>query len=113
MKKIEAFVRPYQLESVQAALADFDITGMTVTEVKGMGHQTGHSEVFRGQTLEVNLLPKMKIEVIVDDEIANACAQSIMKSARTGKIGDGKILILPIDKVYRIRTGEQDSDATY
>jgi nitrogen regulatory protein P-II 1 len=113
MKKIEAFIRPYLLENVQEALMQLDITGMTISQVKGLGHQSGHTETYRGQEKEIKFLPKCKIEVLVVDEMVDECVKTIMLATRTGKIGDGKILVIPVDCVYRIRTGEKDSDATY
>lgn len=111
MKKIEAIIKPFKLEDVKDALADAGITGMTVSEVKGYGRQQGHSELYRGAEYVVDFLPKIKIEVIVADEDADSVVETIVTAARTGKIGDGKIFVSPIDKIVRIRTGETDEDA--
>ena len=111
MKKIEAIIKPFKLEDVKDALAELDITGMTVSEVKGYGRQQGHSELYRGAEYVVDFLPKIKIEVVVVDELVDKVIDVIVKSARTGKIGDGKIFVSNIEKSVRIRTGELDNEA--
>jgi nitrogen regulatory protein P-II 1 len=111
MKKIEAIIKPFKLDEVKEALAREGIQGMTVSEVKGFGRQKGHSELYRGAEYVVDFLPKIKIELLVDDAQAVAAAEIIETAARTGRIGDGKIFVLPIDEVVRIRTGERGADA--
>lgn len=111
MKKIEAVVKPFKLEDVKEALTDLDITGMTVSEVKGYGRQQGHSELYRGAEYVVDFLPKVKIEVVVKDEDVEKAVNAIVESAKTGKIGDGKIFVSPVEKVVRIRTSEEDEEA--
>lgn len=111
MKKIEAIVKTFKLEDVKEALTSIDIQGMTVMEVKGYGRQKGHTEVYRGAEYVVDFIPKVKLEVIVQDEQADEAVTAIVEAARTGKIGDGKIFVLPIDKVIRVRTGEVDNEA--
>lgn len=111
MKKIEAIIKPFKLDDVREALADQGITGMTVTEVKGFGRQKGHTELYRGAEYMVDFLPKVKIEIIVPDDILDVCTSTIMKTAQTGKIGDGKIFVYNVDHVIRIRTGEMDESA--
>jgi nitrogen regulatory protein P-II 1 len=111
MKKIEAIVKPFKMDDVREALAEIGISGMTVAEVKGFGRQKGHTELYRGAEYVVDFLPKVKIEVVVTDEQVDACLEAIAKSARTGKIGDGKIFVTTVEKVVRIRTGELDQDA--
>ena len=111
MKKIEAIIKPFKLDEVKNALHEVGITGMTVSEVKGFGRQKGHTEVYRGAEYVIDFLPKIKIEVVLDDAIAERAVQAIQDSARTDKIGDGKIFVLPVDQAIRIRTGEQGSDA--
>ena len=111
MKKIEAIVKPFKLDDVREALTDLGITGMTVTEVKGFGRQKGHTEVYRGAEYAVDFLPKIKLEVVVGDEQLEKVLSTITEAAKTGKIGDGKIFVTNIEKVIRIRTGEQDDDA--
>ncbi|OAT35178.1 nitrogen regulatory protein P-II [Proteus myxofaciens] len=111
MKKIEAIIKPFKLDDVREALAEVGITGMTVTEVKGFGRQKGHTELYRGAEYMVDFLPKVKIEIAVSDEIVETCIETIMATAQTGKIGDGKIFVFDISRVIRIRTGEQDEDA--
>ena len=111
MKKIEAVIKPFKIEEVKAALSEMGIAGMTVTEVKGFGRQKGHTEIYRGSEYTVDFLPKIKIEVVVaDDKYADA-VDAIIRSARTGKIGDGKIFVIPIEQAVRIRTGERDEAA--
>jgi len=111
MKKIEAIIKPFKLEDVKEALTEAGITGMTVSEVKGYGRQQGHSELYRGAEYVVDFLPKVKIEVVVKDEDVDMVTQKIAEAARTGKIGDGKIFVSDIEKVIRIRTGEEDEEA--
>lgn len=111
MKKIEAIIKPFKLEDVKDALTKAGITGMTVCDVKGYGRQQGHSELYRGAEYVVDFLPKVKLEVAVSDEELDATVQCIIKAAKTGKIGDGKIFISSIDKAIRIRTGEENEDA--
>jgi nitrogen regulatory protein P-II 1 len=111
MKKIEAIIKPFKLEEVKEALAEVGVQGMTVTEVKGFGRQKGHTEIYRGSEYTVDFLPKVKIEIIVDKEQADHVAAVIVKSANTGKIGDGKVFISSIEQAIRIRTGETGSSA--
>ena len=111
MKKIEAIIKPFKLEDVQEVLSELDISGMTVTEVKGYGRQQGHSELYRGAEYIVDFLPKIKIEIVVKDEDLDVVIKSIIKTAKTGKIGDGKIFVSPIEKAIRIRTNEKDEEA--
>jgi nitrogen regulatory protein P-II 1 len=111
MKKIEAIIKPFKLEDVKEALAEMDITGMTVSEVKGYGRQQGHSELYRGAEYIVDFIPKIKLEVAVSDDSVDKVIDTITKTARTGKIGDGKIFVSDISKVVRIRTGETDDEA--
>jgi nitrogen regulatory protein PII len=111
MKKIEAIIKPFKLEEVKEALADVGVQGMTVTEVKGFGRQKGHTEIYRGSEYTVDFLPKVKIEIIVDDEDSASVAEAIVKSANTGKIGDGKVFIMNVEDVIRIRTDERGEAA--
>ena len=111
MKKIEAIIKPFKLEEVREALAKAGVTGLTVTEVKGFGRQKGHSELYRGAEYQVEFLPKVKLEILVDDPIAGTIVQALEAAARTGKIGDGKIFVLPVEDAYRIRTGERGAAA--
>ena len=111
MKKIEAVVRPFKLDEVKTALGAIGVQGLTVTEVRGFGRQKGHTEVYRGAEYEVELQPKLKIEAVVDDGLAEEVVEAIRSHAGTGKVGDGKIFILPVDDVIRIRTGERGSTA--
>jgi nitrogen regulatory protein P-II 1 len=111
MKKIEAVIKPFKLEEVQAALACLGIEGLTVSEVKGFGRQKGHSEVYRGDEYVVDFLPKLKLEVILGEASAEAAAEAILQAARTGRIGDGKIFVHAVDDVVRVRTGERGRDA--
>ena len=106
MKKIEAIIRPHLLESVKDALQTLGVQGMTISEVKGFGRQKGHTEVYRGSEYKVEFVPKLKIEVILDDEIVENAIDAIIKTARTGKFGDGKIFVFPVEEAIRIRTGE-------
>jgi len=111
MKKIEAIIKPFKLEEVKKALNDINIEGMTVTEVKGFGRQKGHTELYRGAEYTVDFLPKIKIEVVTTDEMTPRVVEAIVSSAKTGKIGDGKIFVLPVEDVVRIRTGESGKEA--
>ncbi|WP_457605969.1 P-II family nitrogen regulator [Nitratifractor sp.] len=112
MKKIEAVIKPFKLEEVKEALVEAGIEGMTVTEVKGYGRQQGHSELYRGAEYVVDFIPKVKIEIVVsNDEYLQTAVKTIQESARTGKIGDGKIFVSPIEHTVRIRTGEEDEEA--
>ncbi|MGA4642903.1 P-II family nitrogen regulator [Limisphaera sp. 4302-co] len=111
MKKIEAIIKPFKLEDVKEALGEVGIAGMTVTEVKGFGRQRGHTEIYRGSEYTVDFLPKIKIEVVVTEAQLDAAVQAILKAARTGKIGDGKIFVVPVEQAIRIRTEERDEAA--
>ena len=111
MKKIEAIVKPFKLDEVREALSEIGVTGLTVTEVKGFGRQKGHTELYRGAEYVVDFLPKVKVEVVVADKLADTAIEAIIKSARTGKIGDGKIFVTTVEQVIRIRTGETDEAA--
>jgi len=111
MKKIEAIIKPFKLDEVKEALHGIGIQGMTVTEVKGFGRQKGHTELYRGAEYVVDFLPKIKIEVAVADDMADKAVEVIVQAANTGRIGDGKIFVLAVEKVIRIRTGERGSDA--
>ena len=106
MKKIEAIIKPFKLDEVREALSEIGVAGLTVTEVKGFGRQKGHTELYRGAEYVVDFLPKIKMELVVADNLLDACIEAIVKSARTGKIGDGKIFVTPVEQVIRIRTGE-------
>src|SRR3974377_1669550 len=108
MKKIEAIIKPFKLEEVKDALGEIGIEGMTVSEVKGFGRQKGHTEIYRGSEYTVDFLPKVKIEIVVPDARANEAVAAILKSARTGKIGDGKVFVTAVEQVVRIRTEEKD-----
>jgi nitrogen regulatory protein PII len=111
MKQIEAIIKPFQLEEVKEALTKLGIEGMTASEVKGFGRQKGHTELYRGAEYSVDFLPKVKIQILVADEKAAEVVDAIAKGARTGKIGDGKIFITPVEEVIRIRTGERGAEA--
>lgn len=111
MKKIEAVIKPFKLEDVKDALAEIGVTGMTVSEVKGYGRQKGHSELYRGAEYVVDFLPKIKMEMVVDDSMVDQVVNTVVEAARTGKIGDGKIFVSDINQIIRIRTGETDSEA--
>jgi nitrogen regulatory protein P-II 1 len=111
MKKIDAIIKPFKLDDVREALSAIGITGMTATEVKGFGRQKGHTELYRGAEYVVDFLPKVRIEVVVKDAQLDDCIEAITKAARTGKIGDGKIFVTSVERVVRIRTGEQDEAA--
>ena len=111
MKKVEAIIKPFKLEDVREALSEVGITGMTATEVKGFGRQKGHTELYRGAEYVVDFLPKVKLEVVISTDQVQACIDAITSAARTGKIGDGKIFVTPIEQVIRIRTGEEGEAA--
>jgi nitrogen regulatory protein P-II 1 len=111
MKKVEAVVRPHLLDAVKTALQDVGIVGMTISEVKGFGRQKGHTETYRGSEYKVDFLPKVKIDVVVPDEIVEKVVEAVLKTAKTGKFGDGKIFVTSLDNVVRIRTGERGEDA--
>ena len=111
MKKIEAIIKPFKLDDVKEALNGIGIKGMTISEVKGYGRQKGHTEIYRGAEYVVDFLPKIKMEIIVDTEQVDQVIDTIVEAARTGKIGDGKIFVLPVEKIVRVRTGEVDHEA--
>ncbi len=111
MKKIEAIIKPFKLDEVREALSELGVSGMTVTEVKGFGRQKGHTELYRGAEYVVDFLPKIKLEVVVTSAMLETVIEAIVKAARTGKIGDGKIFVSDIERVIRIRTGETDDAA--
>ena len=111
MKKVEAIIKPFKLDDVRQALMEAGISGMTTTEIKGFGRQKGHTELYRGAEYVVDFMPKIKIEVIVNDDQLDGCIESISKAAYTGKIGDGKIFVVDVERVIRIRTGEEGPDA--
>ncbi|WP_432696985.1 P-II family nitrogen regulator [Marinobacterium sp. YM272] len=111
MKLVSAVIKPFKLDDVREALSDIGIQGVTVTEVKGFGRQKGHTELYRGAEYVVDFLPKVKIEIAVDDPMVDQVIEAISKTANTGKIGDGKIFVSPLEQVIRIRTGESGSDA--
>ena len=111
MKRVEAIIKPFKLEDVKDALAEIGITGMTVSEVKGYGSQKGHSELYRGAEYVVDFLPKIKMDMIVSEDMVEQTIATIVEAARTGKIGDGKIFVSDIEKIIRIRTGEEDVEA--
>jgi nitrogen regulatory protein P-II 1 len=111
MKKVEAIIKPFKLDDVREALSEIGVTGMTVAEVKGFGRQKGHTELYRGAEYVVDFLPKVKIEVVVQDDHVDRAVETIAQAARTGKIGDGKIFVTNVERVVRIRTGEEGNDA--
>lgn len=111
MKLVSAVIKPFKLDEVREALSDINIQGITVTEVKGFGRQKGHTELYRGAEYVVDFLPKVKIDIAVDDEIVDSVIEAITKAAQTGKIGDGKLFVVPLEQVIRIRTGESGSEA--
>ena len=111
MKKIETIIKPFKLEDVKDALKELEITGMTVSEVKGYGRQQGHSELYRGAEYVVDFLPKIKIEIVIKDEMLDSVIDAVIKSAKTGKIGDGKIFVYDVERSIRIRTGEENEEA--
>jgi nitrogen regulatory protein P-II 1 len=106
MKKIEAVIKPFKLDEVRESLSEIGVTGLTVTEVKGFGRQKGHTELYRGAEYVVDFLPKVKVEIVLQDNMVDRAIEAIIKAARTGKIGDGKIFVYPVEQVVRIRTGE-------
>ena len=111
MKKIEAIIKPFKLEDVKDAVLKLGVSGITITEVKGFGRQKGHKEIYRGAEYVVDFIPKVKIEIVVDSDRADQVVEAIRESANTGKIGDGKIFVLPVEEAIRVRTGEKGSDA--
>ena len=111
MKKIEAIIKPFKLDDVREALSDLGVTGMTVTEVRGFGRQKGHTELYRGAEYMVDFLPKVKMEIVVPDDLLEPCLDAIIETAQTGKIGDGKIFVYEVERVVRIRKGEENEDA--
>jgi nitrogen regulatory protein P-II 1 len=111
VRLVVAIVKPFKVDEVKAALQEFGVQGLTVTDVQGFGRQRGHTEVYRGAEYVIDFVPKVKLEILVDDDVAGVVAQKIAEAARTGKIGDGKVWIVPVDNVIRIRTGEAGSDA--
>ncbi|MBS0321905.1 MAG: P-II family nitrogen regulator [Proteobacteria bacterium] len=111
MKKIEAILKPFKLDEVREALSEIGVTGLTVTEVKGFGRQKGHTELYRGAEYVVDFLPKIKVEVVLGDELVERAIETIVRAARTGKIGDGKIFVTSVEQVVRIRTGESGEQA--
>ncbi|GAA0298699.1 P-II family nitrogen regulator [Psychrosphaera haliotis] len=111
MKKVTAIIKPFKLDDVREALSDLGVNGMTVSEVKGFGRQKGHTELYRGAEYMVDFLPKMKIEIVVSEDMLDQVVDSILETAQTGKIGDGKIFVEPVERVIRIRTGEENDAA--
>ena len=111
MKKIEAIIKPFKLDDVKEALNEIGVQGMTISEVKGYGRQKGHKEIYRGAEYVVDFIPKIKIEVIIDDQLRDKVVEKIRQAANTGKLGDGKIFVIPVEEVVRIRTGETGNDA--
>ncbi|MBD5801691.1 Nitrogen regulatory protein P-II [Azoarcus sp. Aa7] len=111
MKKIEAIIKPFKLDEVREALSEVGIAGLTVSEVKGFGRQKGHTELYRGAEYVVDFLPKIKVEIVIGDDLVDQAVDAIIKAAHTGKIGDGKIFVMPVEQVVRIRTGETDEAA--
>ena len=111
MKKIEAIIKPFKLDEVREGLSEVGITGLTVTEVKGFGRQKGHTELYRGAEYVVDFLPKIKVEVVLGDDMVDQAVEAIVEAAHTGKIGDGKIFVSPVEQVIRIRTGETNESA--
>lgn len=111
MKKVDAIIKPFKLDDVREALAEIGITGMTVTEVKGFGRQKGHTELYRGAEYNVDFLPKVKLEIVLSDDKLDQCIEAIMNTAQSGKIGDGKIFVSEVERVIRIRTGEENDTA--
>ncbi len=111
MKKVEAIIKPFKLDEVTQALSEVGIAGLTATEVKGFGRQKGHTELYRGAEYVVDFLPKVKVEVVVPDQLVGRVVEAVERAAKTGRIGDGKIFVVPIEEVIRIRTGERGEDA--
>jgi nitrogen regulatory protein P-II 1 len=111
MRKIESIIRPHLLDAVKNALQEVGVAGLTITEVKGFGRQKGHTETYRGSEYKIDFLPKVKIEVVIPDEMVDLAIDAIMKTAKTGKFGDGKVFVIPVEEVIRIRTGERGEQA--
>jgi nitrogen regulatory protein P-II 1 len=111
VKKIEAIIKPFKLDEVKEALHEVGVSGITVTEAKGFGRQKGHTELYRGAEYVVDFLPKVKLEIVVSDDLADRVVEAISAAAQTGRIGDGKVFVIPIESAVRIRTGERDDDA--
>jgi nitrogen regulatory protein PII len=111
VKQVTAIIKPFKLDEVREALAEVGVSGLTVTEVKGFGRQKGHTELYRGAEYVVDFLPKIRVEVVLPDELVEGAIEAIVKASRTGKIGDGKIFVSPVEQAIRIRTGESDDDA--
>ncbi|MEF8793644.1 P-II family nitrogen regulator [Thiohalorhabdus sp.] len=111
MKKVEAIIKPFKLDDVREALSEMGVAGLTVTEVKGFGRQKGHTELYRGAEYVVDFLPKVKVEVVLSEDMVDRAIEVIMEAARSGKIGDGKIFVTPVERTVRIRTGEEDDQA--
>ncbi|ANN77621.1 P-II family nitrogen regulator [Bordetella flabilis] len=111
MKQVTAIIKPFKLDEVREALAEVGVSGLTVTEVKGFGRQKGHTELYRGAEYVVDFLPKIRVEVVLADDLVEGAIEAIVKASRTGKIGDGKIFVTPVEQAIRIRTGEADNDA--
>jgi len=111
MKKIEAIIRPFRIDDVREALAEIGVKGMTLTEVKGYGRQKGHTEMYRGSEYQIDFLPKLKVEVVVSDAVADKVVDAIIKAAKTGQVGDGKIFVYDVEDAVRVRTGESGEDA--
>jgi nitrogen regulatory protein P-II 1 len=111
MKKVEAIIRPFKVDDVRDALSEIGVRGMTLSEVKGYGRQKGHTELYRGSEYHIDFLPKIKIEIVVSDAMLDKVVDTILKTAKTGQVGDGKIFVYPIDDVIRVRTGESGEDA--
>ncbi|MBI9075827.1 MAG: P-II family nitrogen regulator [Desulfatibacillum sp.] len=111
MKKIEAIIKPFRLDELKKGLADMGVKGMTITEVKGFGRQKGHSEIYRGAEYAVDFVPKVKVEVVIQTDMVEQCIQTILEATKTGEIGDGKIFVMPVEQVLRIRTGETGTEA--
>ena len=111
MKKIETIIKPFRLDDLKEALSELNVHGMTVSEVKGFGRQKGHTEIYRGAEYMVDFIPKVKVEIIIEAERVDEVIEAVIKAVRTGKIGDGKIFVMPIEQIVRIRTGETDKEA--
>lgn len=111
MKKVEAIIKPFKLDDVREALSDAGITGLTVSEVRGYGRQKGHTETYRGAEYKIEFLPKVKLEIVIAEELLERCIEAIIRTAATGKIGDGKIFVFNVERAIRIRTGEENDDA--
>jgi nitrogen regulatory protein P-II 1 len=111
MKKIEAIIKPFKLDALKEAVGALGIQGMTISEVKGFGRQKGHTEIYRGAEYTVDFIPKVKVEIVVKEDIVDQVVETISKNVKTGTIGDGKIFVIPVDTICRIRTGERDEDA--